>query len=1085
MKRTFWKKALMFLATTAVSVSVGIAAYADEAGAAELNSLLQPAEGEASKVVQLDKDYDITGATNRVTVSGNVTLDLNGHEIKAASTIPGNILVSGTLTLKDSGTTGRIYTETDYTGSSTGYGVISVSGGTFNMESGTIYAVRSDTVNKGQFGVTVVNEGTVNISGGRIEAGWYAVSGNGTDNNGTTINVSGGELISTTDYAIYHPQAGTLNITNGLVTGGAGGIVMNRGTLKISGGTIASAGSGDTGNWGDGTGGLSDYAVKLNAAYGNVNATISGGKFVAGMEAVCVGGGTNGTVEVSVTGGEFSDPSIFGLNPTGNINVKLNKDYTGDVDIPAGVKATLDLNGKTLTGKVVSKGNLTIVDSTATVEPIVSGDYKTIKYNSGKIYYHNTPRETAVTAQDGGTVTLESGTVDCNYIGVCAEGDCSGNSEINSIVNVKGGYVVATEFAASAQGKGAELNITGGVLVANDNAAVAGNGSMPPENDYLSGTVMNISGGTMISHIQSTGYIACGVYHPQGGYLNITGGTIYADGGVGVLVRAGEVKISDNATIVATGNSSGKVGDSKVIANCYAVQVDKESNYPGCSVVDAKVEISGGTIKSDATCLDVLPKQNDTTKRIVVSGGQFSNDVQAFCAEGYTGNVKVGDYYLVHQHNSNIEKTPAVAPTCTKAGFTAEMSCSVCRTVTVPPVVVNATGHNLKLVEAVAATTEKEGNLAHYVCQKDNSEWFWDAAGNNPIANHSAVVTAKLTSQTEELNSEVGKPEETFTVTAEGSATSVAVKIDTDKLMENTADTMATADSNSELKQNAVKKLADAGVTATAEEVTLILTPAVEVENVKVDEQKATITMDISLVCKVEAKAGGAVVPVAKETVPNEQIKQDTVITISVPESWNGKSIIVRHVTKSRGVKLYSAVAADDTVTFTVPKKDGFSPFTLFVDDGKTVTVKLDSETKTYNRTDVVNETALPAASKYNYAFKGWKFEGIDGQYFNMTAELFEALLDKNAVVIGSSVFEGPLSEHPEIEEAKKNGTWGVDENKPAATAKPAAAAAVTPVRSSIPKTSDDSNLMLWVCLMGIAALGLGGAVYMKKRNHQ
>ena len=77
------------------------------------------------------------------------------------------------------------------------------------------------------------------------------------------------------------------------------------------------------------------------------------------------------------------------------------------------------------------------------------------------------------------------------------------------------------------------------------------------------------------------------------------------------------------------------------------------------------------------------------------------------------------------------------------------------------------------------------------------------------------------------------------------------------------------------------------------------------------------------------------------------------------------------------------------------------------------------------------------------------------------------------------------MSEHPEIEEAKKNGTWGVDENKPAATAKPAAAA-VTPVRtSSIPKTSDDSNLMLWVCLMGLAALGLGGALYLKKRGNK
>ena len=136
----------------------------------------------------------------------------------------------------------------------------------------------------------------------------------------------------------------------------------------------------------------------------------------------------------------------------------------------------------------------------------------------------------------------------------------------------------------------------------------------------------------------------------------------------------------------------------------------------------------------------------------------------------------------------------------------------------------------------------------------------------------------------------------------------------------------------------------------------------------------ATITMNISLVCKAEAKAGGAVVPVAKETVPNDQIKQDTVITMSVPASWNGKSIIVRHETKDRGVKFYSAVAANGVATFTVPAEDGFSPFTLYVDDGATVTVKLDNETKTYNRTDVVNETALPAASKYNYAFKGWKF---------------------------------------------------------------------------------------------------------------
>ena len=476
-------------------------------------------------------------------------------------------------------------------------------------------------------------------------------------------------------------------------------------------------------------------------------------------------------------------------------------------------------------------------------------------------------------------------------------------------------------------------------------------------------------------------------------------------------------------------------------------------------------------------------------KKLVVNGS-LVEDLSLYTshiksAEGSTFFESVDGKVVLCNHSSTLVSGQKEA-TCTEKGYSGDTVCIVCgKTVTVGQEIdINPNNHDLKLVEAVAATTEAEGVLAHYECLACN-KWYWDDAGKNPIASQNAVVTAKLTSQTEKLNSEVGKPEETFTVTAEGSAAPVEVKIDTDKLMENTADTMATVDTSVELKNKAVEELAKQNVTATAEEVTLILTPAVEVENVKVDEQKATITMGISLVCKVEAKVGGAVVPVAKETVPNDQIKQDTVITISVPESWNGKSIIVRHVTKSRGVKFYSAVAADGTATFTVPAEDGFSPFTLYVDDGATVTVKLDSETKTYNRTDVVNETALPAPSKFNYAFKGWKFEGIDGQYFNMTAELFEALLDKNAVVIGSSVFEGPMSEHPEIEEAKKNGTWGVDDNKPAATAKPAAAAAVTPVRSSIPKTSDDSNLMLWVCLMGIAALGLGGAVYMKKRNHQ
>lgn len=1076
MKRTFWKKALMFLATTAVSVSVGIAAYADETDAAELNSLLQLAEEETSKVVQLNKDYDITGATRRVEVSGNVTLDLNGHEIKAASTIPGNILVSGTLTLKDSGTTGRIYTETNYTAGSADKGVIYVDRGTFNMESGTIYAVRPDAADNGQFGVYVGNAGTVNISGGRIEAGWYAVSGNGNDISGTTINVSGGELISETDYAIYHPQAGTLNITNGLVTGGAGGIVMNRGTLKISGGTIASAGSGDTGNWGDGTGGLSDYAVKLNAAYGNVNATISGGKFVAGMEAVCVGGGTNGTVEVSVTGGEFSDPSIFGLNPTGNINVKLNKDYTGNVDIPAGVTATLDLNGKTLTGRVVSKGDLTIKDSTATSEPVVNSDYEGVTYSSGKIIC-NDHEEQAVLASENGTVTIESGWIDSAGDGIYACSNKTGADGMNPVVNIKGGYILAQEYGASAQGKGAELNISGGVVVAKDNAAVAGNGSMPPENDYLSGTVMNISGGTMISHIQSKGYIACGVYHPQGGYLNITGGTIYADGGVGVLVRAGEVKISDNATIVATGNSSGKVGDSKVIANCYAVQVDKESNYPGCSVVDAKVEISGGTIKSDATCLDVLPKQNDTTKRIVVSGGQFSNDVQTYCADGYFSvpNDDKTEWSVQQKKRELVVKMNDIS---VENGKEPVFTYAVAGLATGDKVTVNPV---CKYDSTVAGTYKIDATVT------DTPVYYETPA----VVSGALTVLPKPGTETGTTDTvvvpEAPKVDESANPSAEAKKVAKNLQVDEEAVALNGVEVAKELETSGKAMKQAEEKLAD--VRAEGDTILLVVKPYVEIKPTTIetsaDGKVQKVNLEITMKYDVQATIPGkkTVKISTGNTMSKEQIKADTTITVPVPTGFATTEAFVRHVTGDNNVYYYSTKLTDGKFEFTVPAEHGFSPFTLM--SNSNVTVKLDGKDYTYTSLDVVNGTALPAASKFNYAFKGWKFEGIDGQYFNMTAELFEALLDKNAVVIGSSVFEGPMSEHPEIEEAKKNGTWGVDDNKPAATAKPAAAAAVTPVRSSIPKTSDDSNLMLWVCLMGIAALGLGGAVYMKKRNHQ
>ena len=488
-------------------------------------------------------------------------------------------------------------------------------------------------------------------------------------------------------------------------------------------------------------------------------------------------------------------------------------------------------------------------------------------------------------------------------------------------------------------------------------------------------------------------------------------------------------------------------------------------------------------------------------------------DVAATCTEkGYSGNsvcnvcgtVTYGHEIDIDPNNHDLSKVEAKTATCTENGIVEHWNCAACHknfsddkaTTEIPDVTDKAPGHDLKLVEAVKATTESEGRRAYYVCNRCG-RWFWDSKGENPVESQEAIVTAKLTETTKDLqdkgtsitveNKAEGTVKETVSdQKAAQQAANSAVVENKDSLVDNVAK-VAQAISNDETVKAAAKvELEKNGADLTNNKMELVVKPYPVVTIT--DDTDGVLSLEIALFRSVEAVAGDVRVPLPEETkkIDNEDITQPTTISMVIPEAYQGAKYI-RHTLSNGRVKYYPVTTQDNVITFEVPAEDGFSPFVLIAEDA-TVTVKLDNETKTYNRTDVVNETALPTLSKNNYNFKGWKFEGIDGQHFNMTAELFEALLANHAdttVVNAVSVFEGPLSEHPEIEEAKKNGTWGVDENKPAATAKPAAAAAVTPVRSSIPKTSDDSNLMLWVCLMGLAALGLGGAVYMKKRNHQ
>ena len=285
-------------------------------------------------VYQLKEDADIAGRSIEIPAGTVATLDLNGNTITAANRATDGITVYGKLTLKDSKGNGRIVASQDYAGGAYGAGLIRIMGenAAMIMQGGTIYAARENAANEGQFGVAVYDGGDFTITGGKIEAGWSAVLGNGNfKTQNSVIRIEGGELISTSDYAVYLPQSGTTTISGGKVYGAGGGVCINRGTLNVEGtALITSKGTGDTGDWGDGTGNMESAAINVAAKYGDCVVNIKGGTLTAEANALVSTGNAGYTPAINVSGGTFSDPSLLGhLSAGANVKVKLLKDYEG------------------------------------------------------------------------------------------------------------------------------------------------------------------------------------------------------------------------------------------------------------------------------------------------------------------------------------------------------------------------------------------------------------------------------------------------------------------------------------------------------------------------------------------------------------------------------------------------------------------------------------------------------------------------------------------------------------------------------------------------------------------------------------
>lgn len=326
---------LMTVSSATLSVAQNVAQIGTK-GYATLQAAADAAT--AGQTVTLINDVDLTTGSNlEVHKWLDIVLDMNGHSIKGANANHKNIYVSGKLTLKDSkeNSTGKIYAETPYQDGVYDKPLVEViNDGEFVMESGHINSVPAGDH---QFVIGAYYNSKVIINGGTIESGWYAINGSNDEYQNTTITINGGTLVSTSSYAISHPQSGTLTIDNRAVVYGAGGAIdMKRGNLVVNGGTMTSKGIGDTGNWGEGTGDPGKAALNFCAPYGDVKAIIKDGTITAEGDAVLIDAKpTEGkTVALAIEGGTYSsDVSKYcspGFTATPNADGTYDITHVGD-----------------------------------------------------------------------------------------------------------------------------------------------------------------------------------------------------------------------------------------------------------------------------------------------------------------------------------------------------------------------------------------------------------------------------------------------------------------------------------------------------------------------------------------------------------------------------------------------------------------------------------------------------------------------------------------------------------------------------------------------------------------------------------
>lgn len=442
-----------------------------------------------------------------------------------------------------------------------------------------------------------------------VEASTTATSGIETNGNNTndTVVLRNSTLNVPNGFGIYFPSSGTLTIDNSTINAKTMGVQVCSGSLNVNAGSKITV-SGDPVDKGEDDGAIQDGAaisiVNRPGYKGLGQVAITGGTFTAKGDNAAIKAYTwdsatkqesafdNSEKTVAVSGGTFSTavPENYcaeGYIPTqnegGTYGVKEGT-YVARVDnvkydsLQAAINAAKDNSYVRLLADVA----LT----------------KTVVFPAGKkvnlgLAGHNITATGKVTAlRIEGTADIQdtekTGTIESTGWAAVMVGN-------NAKVTVYSGTLKGREGAVlTGTSTGARIEIRkNATLIATDNAVIAGNGSArggEPNEIY-------VKGGTLIGGIESTGYIACGIYAPWNDIITVSGGTFNITNGAGIVARAGTVKVT-GGTFNCTGEGTGWVGDKEIKIPCAALVFDKAAGYPALTD-DSQILVSGGTFSTD------------------------------------------------------------------------------------------------------------------------------------------------------------------------------------------------------------------------------------------------------------------------------------------------------------------------------------------------------------------------------------------------------------------------------------------------------------------------------------------------------